>query len=268
MTTPGGAAIPNYTVTLQAPTSGASGTFANGAMTLVLTTDATGSASASFSANFTLGGPYTVTGDGGLDGTFSFSLTNLSPSLVIVDVNNPDDMTIAGSSTTVFGVPFTAKVVGNVAVFTILGDLDVPAGDTITATGPYAVEFLVGNNVNIPSTAVFDFAAIGSLAGPGGGGAGGSGGSGGSSPTQVAGSGGANTVRAATAAWAALALTAPSVRQGLQETVEGGLRRVHCRTGNPAEKVFPAQREGLEMLELPPLLAATASMAAWAARAW
>ena len=65
-------------VTFQAPTAGASGSFANGTATEVDTTNASGLAtSTTFTANGTLGGPYTVTATTlGVQNSAAFSLTN------------------------------------------------------------------------------------------------------------------------------------------------------------------------------------------------
>jgi len=144
-TSPGGTAIPNYTVILQAPTSGASGTFSSdGLSTVALTTDSSGTAGDTFTANTIVGGPYTVSGDGGLAGTFSFSLTNTA------DV--PYSVTVSGGSqsapvSTAFSTALVATVkdqYGNVvpgASVTFTAPASTGAGgtfsnstNTITAT--------------------------------------------------------------------------------------------------------------------------------------
>lgn len=70
--------VAGVVVTFSAPTTGASGTFANGTTTEMDTTDASGMATSStFTANATAGGPYTVTASiAALPATASFSLTN------------------------------------------------------------------------------------------------------------------------------------------------------------------------------------------------
>jgi len=67
-------------VTFNAPTTGASGTFSNGTTTETDTTDANGRATSTvFTANGTVGGPYTVTATGaGVATPADFSLTNTS----------------------------------------------------------------------------------------------------------------------------------------------------------------------------------------------
>jgi hypothetical protein len=69
--------VSGVSVTFVAPDSGASGTFSGGTNTLTVTTDATGVASVSLTANGTVGGPYTVNAAAaGVSTSASFSLTN------------------------------------------------------------------------------------------------------------------------------------------------------------------------------------------------
>jgi len=70
--------VSGVTVTFTAPTAGASGTFANGTNTTTATTNDSGVATSSaFSANGTVGGPYTVTATVvGVSTPADFSLTN------------------------------------------------------------------------------------------------------------------------------------------------------------------------------------------------
>jgi hypothetical protein len=71
--------LPNVNVTFTAPASGASGLFSNAAATITVATNGSGVASASFTANGTAGGPYTVTAVvAGVITQASFSLTNTS----------------------------------------------------------------------------------------------------------------------------------------------------------------------------------------------
>jgi hypothetical protein len=63
-------------VTFTAPGSGASGIFSNSTATITVTTNASGIASAPFTANGTAGGPYTVTAAATGLTTVNFSLTN------------------------------------------------------------------------------------------------------------------------------------------------------------------------------------------------
>jgi len=70
--------LTGVSVTFTAPVSGASGTFAGGLTTQTVVSDANGLATSStFTANATVGGPYTVTATSGLN-TANFLLTNTS----------------------------------------------------------------------------------------------------------------------------------------------------------------------------------------------
>ncbi len=63
-------------VTFTAPGSGASGLFSNSTATIVVATNASGVASAAFTANATAGGPYNVTASASGLTSVNFSLTN------------------------------------------------------------------------------------------------------------------------------------------------------------------------------------------------
>src|SRR5665213_381426 len=68
--------VPGVNVTFTAPGSGASGIFSNATATITVATDASGIASAPFTANASAGGPYTVTAAATSLTTVNFSLTN------------------------------------------------------------------------------------------------------------------------------------------------------------------------------------------------
>src|SRR6202034_3663455 len=68
--------VSGVNVTFTAPASGASGTFSNSTATISVMTNASGVASAPFTANATTGGPYTVTAAATGLTTVNFSLTN------------------------------------------------------------------------------------------------------------------------------------------------------------------------------------------------
>jgi hypothetical protein len=82
----GGNAVANAAVTFTAPSSGASGTFANGLATSTATTNGAGIAtSTAFTANLVGGGPYAVTAStAGLATGVSFLLTNLNPPVLSI----------------------------------------------------------------------------------------------------------------------------------------------------------------------------------------
>src|ERR1700726_1979138 len=75
--------ISGVSVTFTAPGSGASGTFSNNTATITVATNASGVASAPFTANATAGGPYTVTAAAAGLPTVNFSLTNAVPVLAV-----------------------------------------------------------------------------------------------------------------------------------------------------------------------------------------
>src|SRR5262245_40440635 len=65
----------------------------------------------------------------------------------------------AGSGTISYG-----GVIGGVATFTINGDFDVLAGDTVSVTNNLsnaAIKIIVGNDVNVGLGATFDFGGTG-----------------------------------------------------------------------------------------------------------
>src|SRR6185312_13519039 len=69
-----------------------------------------------------------------------------SRTLLSIATINTDALTISGpfAAGTVYGTPYTAALVGGVAVFTVKGDLTIPSGDTLTGAGHYPAELLVG----------------------------------------------------------------------------------------------------------------------------
>ena len=114
------------TVTFSAPSSGASGTFAGGAITA--TTDINGVAtSAAFTANSTVGGPYTVTASvSGVASPANFSLTNTS--------GTPATITSTGGSsqTTAVATAFTQTLAATV----VDGHSNPVSGVVVTFTAP------------------------------------------------------------------------------------------------------------------------------------
>jgi hypothetical protein len=83
----GGDVVPNTPVTFTAPSSGASGTFANGFTTYTAASNSSGIASSSiFTANATAGNYSVTAGVSGVAATAAFSLTNTkAPSLTITE---------------------------------------------------------------------------------------------------------------------------------------------------------------------------------------
>jgi hypothetical protein len=109
-------------VTFTAPGSGASGTFPGAQLTATATTNASGIATAPhFTANATVGGPYTVTGTvSGVATPAAFSLTNVSTN-VSVTINVP-----AGITFTMDGNPQTGSQTLSLA----------PGNHTLATTSP------------------------------------------------------------------------------------------------------------------------------------
>jgi hypothetical protein len=99
--------VSGVSVTFLAPGSGASGTFSNGAATITATTNGSGVATATFTANNTAGG-YTVTAKAGAIGPANFLLTNVSgPAANIAAAAGTSQNTLIG---TAFGTPLQATV--------------------------------------------------------------------------------------------------------------------------------------------------------------
>lgn len=156
--------VSGVAVTFAAPSTGASGTFANGRSTETDTTNADGMASSTtFTANATSGGPYTVTASiAALSAPASFSLTNRV-------VANTYVFYLSGQES--FGPNFYA-LAGSVEIDpsgnVLAGEQDYndaigftspqPSGDTITggtltvnATTGQGTLTLITNNTSLPS---------------------------------------------------------------------------------------------------------------------
>ena len=108
--TTGGSATSGATVTFTAPSSGASGTFANGTATETDTTNASGVATSSaFTANSTAGGPYTVTASvSGASTAASYSFTNTAAPVESIAATSGTPQ-LTGISTA-FAAPLVATV--------------------------------------------------------------------------------------------------------------------------------------------------------------
>src|SRR6267378_205841 len=160
--------VSGVNVTFTAPGSGASGVFSNSTATITVATNASGVASAPFTANATAGGPYTVTAAATGLTTVNFSLTNTAvpPSTMTANAGTtPQSATIstafanalavtvkdAGSNpASGVNVTFTAPgsgasgVFGNsTATITVAtnasGVASAPFTANATAGGPYTV---------------------------------------------------------------------------------------------------------------------------------
>jgi hypothetical protein len=90
-----GNAVPGAGVTFTAPATGASGKFSNGTATITVVTNASGIASATFTANATAGGPYTVTAVVTGLPAVNFSLTNRGPAASMTALLGSTPQTVA-----------------------------------------------------------------------------------------------------------------------------------------------------------------------------
>ncbi len=100
--------VSGVNVTFTAPGSGASGVFSNNTATITVATNASGVASAPFTANATVGGPYIVTAAASGLTTVNFSLTNTPTTLTITSLSLPNGQVGLAYSTTLTatgGVP-------------------------------------------------------------------------------------------------------------------------------------------------------------------
>jgi hypothetical protein len=154
--------MPNVTVVFVAPSSGASGTFSNGADTTAATTNSSGDAgSGTFTANATAGGPYTVTAAAAGLTSVNFSLTNVGTQVFVLTIaaNN----SAYGAFTPASGGSYTPGTIVNITAtpnsgyyFTgWTGSADInsesSASTTITMNG---LESIVANFAPIPGYVV------------------------------------------------------------------------------------------------------------------
>jgi hypothetical protein len=101
--------VSGVTVTFTAPASGAGGTFAGGLTTVTATTDSSGEASETFTAN-TVPGSYAVTASvSGIATPASFSLTNTAGAAASIDAISEEGQSAAVA--TAFAAPLVAEVV-------------------------------------------------------------------------------------------------------------------------------------------------------------
>ncbi len=129
--TSGGLPASGVTVTFTAPASGASGTFAStSTATETDTTNGSGVATSSmFTANGTIGGPYTVTAATPLTlTTATFSLTNTSSGGVAQNITATGGTPQSAAFSTAFALPLQATVT--------LPDGSPASGVTVTFTAP------------------------------------------------------------------------------------------------------------------------------------
>ena len=158
----GHVAISGYTVTFVAPVTGASGTFSNSSTTIIASTNGSGVASSTFTANATAGG-YTVAASVAGLSAVSFSLTNISvgQAPTITSANNTTFAlnTFNSFTVTTTGSP-TPSITESGMLPSGLGFVDNHNGTgtlsgTPTATGMVGIMFTAANGVG--SNAVQSF---------------------------------------------------------------------------------------------------------------
>ncbi len=158
--------VPGVTVTLTAPGSGASGTFAGGVNTAI--TNSIGVATAqSFTANMILGGPYTVsasatTPDQASPATADFTLTNVAPNQTITGFGPLGNRTYGDTSFAILGVaatsglpvsfasntPSVCTVMGSTVTINAAGICSIIAGQVGNSTFPAAPNVTQSFTVN------------------------------------------------------------------------------------------------------------------------
>jgi hypothetical protein len=119
--------ISGVNVTFTAPGSGASGVFSNNTATIIVATNASGVASAPFTANATAGGPYTVTAAAAAVATVNFSLTNTA--------GTPTSMT-ANAGTTPQSAAINTAFANALAVTVKDASSNPVSGVNVTFTAP------------------------------------------------------------------------------------------------------------------------------------
>ena len=119
--------VSGVSVTFTAPSSGASGTFSNSTNTITVATNASGIASAPFTANSVAGGPYTVTASVTGLTTVNFSLTNT--------VGAPTSMT-ANPGTTPQSATVSTAFANALAVAVKDAGSNLVSGVNVTFTAP------------------------------------------------------------------------------------------------------------------------------------
>jgi hypothetical protein len=101
--------VSGVNITFTAPGSGPSGTFGNGTTTITLATNASGIASAPFTANGLAGGPYMVTATSAGLTTLNFSLTNLDVTAPTVAITTPVSTATYNTSNSTLNLGGTAS---------------------------------------------------------------------------------------------------------------------------------------------------------------
>jgi hypothetical protein len=181
--------VSGASVTFTAPTSGPSGTFGNGKATETETTMSNGVATASFTANSTVGGPYTVTASvSGVSTNVSYTLVNTPAAVVtatsgsgqstLIDTGfiTPLQATVALQGKGVSGVTvtFTAPTSGASGSFaggsnTATANTDgsgVATAPAFTANGTTGIYQVTATAANSPTPATFEMVNVSTTSSP------------------------------------------------------------------------------------------------------
>jgi hypothetical protein len=168
----GGNPVSGVNVTFTAPGSGASGVFSNSTATIVVATNASGVASAPFTANATAGGAYTVTATASGLTTVNFSLTNTAgaPTTMMANAGTtPQSAAVStvfasalavmvkdAGSNPVSGVNVTFTAPGSGASGTFSNStttITVTTNATGVASAPFTANATVGGPYTVTATA-------------------------------------------------------------------------------------------------------------------
>jgi hypothetical protein len=157
--------VSGVNVTFTAPASGASGVFSNTTTTITVATDASGVATAAFTANATVGGPYTVTAAASGLTTVNFSLTNTAGAATSMTANagtTPQSATIS----TAFANPLAVTVndAGSNPVSGMNVTFTAPASGASGVFSNGTATITVATNAS--GVAAAPFTANGTLGGP------------------------------------------------------------------------------------------------------
>src|SRR5665213_141373 len=138
-------AVSGVNVTFTAPGSGASGIFSNATATITVATDASGIASAPFTANASAGGPYTVTAAATSLTTVNFSLTNTQGAQTLSFTSTaPNPATALGATYT----PVAITSAPGSENLTVAITVDAASSTVCSINGAGVVSFLTSGTVS------------------------------------------------------------------------------------------------------------------------
>src|ERR1017187_1023761 len=167
----GGNPLSGVSVVFTAPATGASGTFSNTTNTITVSTNASGIASAPFTANATAGGPYNVTAASNGLTTVNIALTNLAGNPVSMTTNSvttPQSATVStafsnaqavtikdagGNPLSGVSVVFTAPATGASGTFSnTTNTITVSTNASGIASAPFTANATAGGPYNVSAT--------------------------------------------------------------------------------------------------------------------